>query len=451
MPYIVGIWVGVDATGRARAAAGADLGPVTLRNACLTYDPVSGEYRGGARVEALGQVWGQVVLTGEIDAWGSDFLCLLEWVTLNGGLEADAKAAAPITAGYNVDLVCRYGELWVEHGFDLETCLELAFDLDAFFNLDILGYRLIQERWNLAKTDWEGCWTMTYDFAPVLVGQEPTITFDSDLLRIFELVQWLFGEATDNRQIRDIGRDPARRRGVTNPCGDEDGGEDGGDTCTEVIENPVTSDTAHSLSSLIGRIDRTEWATELFSLPTGGSDSAGVLMESPFLTERHAPGSDSTGNAQKDIYGFRKLPQRGAFGGSGFSATQVYIKGHLLNARIGGPAEDRNLYPITQQANTDHHGDVETDVKKLVKQDHLLVYYKVDARDRADPVPIDVFGDGSCTYYFSDSRFDCTYATYKLCNDEILERNPETNRTVHSRFDLPGFIAGVRDKNCPQR
>jgi hypothetical protein len=455
VPYIGGIWVGVDAWAHAAAEAFAELGPVGLANMCLNYDRGTGEYYGTASLVAGLNIGGGVSLTGAIDAWGSDFFCLLRVVDIEGGLNARANAAIPSTVSYDVTVLCRNGELWLDHGVNMETCLQLSFDLDAFFNLDIFTIRLIEERWNLVHSDWEDCWDMTLDFAPLLIGDAPTITFDSDLLRVLELVQWLFGEATDQRGItgiRDIGPDPARERGLFNPCG---GG--GGDqpppqqTCTQVIEDPLTAARAHTLGSLVGRIDRTNWATELFSLPTGGSDTVGVEMESPFLTNRHAPGDDDTDSAQLDIYGFRKLPQRGAHGGSGYRTTQVYIKGHLLNGNIGGPAEDRNLYPITGKANSDHERQVERRVKEWVRDDELLAYYKVQVTNRSQPQLIDVFGDGTCLYYYSDSALNCTFATYKLCNDEIVERNPETNRTVRSDFDLPGFIQSVRTKGCPQR
>lgn len=78
-------------------------------------------------------------------------------------------------------------------------------------------------------------------------------------------------------------------------------------------------------------------------------------------------------------------------------------------------------------------------------------YYKVQVVDRESPQLIDVFGDGTCTYYYSNADFDCTWATYKLCNDELLERNPSQNRQIHSNFDLAGFIQSVRGKGCPER
>ncbi len=452
VPYIVGVWVGVDAWAHAAAAAFAELGPVVLANACLIYDPATGEYHGTASLGAGLNVGGGISLTGSVDAWASDFLCLLRVVDMEGGLNARANAAVPSSLSYNVDLVCRNGELWLEHGVDLETCLALAFDLDAFFNLDVFNIRLIEERWNLVKSEWEDCWNMTVDFAPVLVGQAPTITFDTTLLRVFELIRWLFGEASDRRGIRDIGPDPARDKGLLNPCGD--GGDEpppGPPVCTEVVQDPVTSQTAHTLGSIADQIDRTDWSTELFSLPTGGSNIVGVSMESVYLTDQHSPGSGDTKKAQKDIYGLRKLPTLSAHGGSGYKQTQVYIKGHLLNENVGGPAEDHNLYPISGQANSDHKLGPEKTVKGWVNTNHLLVYYAVEVVSRSDPVPIDVYGDGSCTYYYANAMLQCAYATYKLCNDQILERNPTTTQPIYSTFDVAGFSQSVRDKGCPQR
>ena len=78
-------------------------------------------------------------------------------------------------------------------------------------------------------------------------------------------------------------------------------------------------------------------------------------MLTEYLTHQIAPGSEDIGNVQTPIYGFRKIPQKGAIkGGSGYTQDMVYIKGHLLNAQVGGLTQEDNLYPITGKANSDH-------------------------------------------------------------------------------------------------
>jgi hypothetical protein len=174
-------------------------------------------------------------------------------------------------------------------------------------------------------------------------------------------------------------------------------------------------------------------------------------MMTRFLTHEHSPGSDDTGKAQKNIYGFRKLPTRGAFGGSGFSATQVYIKGHLLNAKLGGPAEDKNLFPITGQANKDHNVDVEEKVKDLVKDQRLVAMYGVRVDGQDGPHDVDVLGDGTCTYEYLNADLKCTFGTYTLYTDNSVELRDVKDETINSTFDRSGFIAGVKKKNCPEK
>lgn len=464
VPYILGVWVGVDARGDAAAQAHADLGPVMLKNACLIYDPVTHEYRGTARVEAQARGGGEIALTGWVDAWGSDFLCLFEVVTISGGLHGCASANLPLTMGLNVDVVCRDGDLWIDSSFDLEACLRLAFCLDALLNVDIFGFRLIEERWQLAKTEWEDCWRMVFEFDPLRVGEAPSIEFDPQrLLQIFDLIQWVFGEAADTRTGHSLGPDPARRRGVLNPCGSDDDDDDDGPetpTCTEVVENPLTSETAHSIASLQPRLNDFNWGNEIFSLPTGGEETVGVEMEANFITSRHPAGSSSISNRQKDIYWFNKLPtvkaQMVGRSTAGIAKDTHYVKGHLLNAELGGPADEENLYPITSKANNpDHLNQVEKGIKDAVNTGDdgtsVVHYYKVEVVGRESPQRIDVNDDGSCFYYKSNSRFRCSWATYRLCNDNIVEKNPGPSpKTISSTFNTTAFVTSVRAKGCPE-
>ena len=115
-----------------------------------------------------------------------------------------------------------------------------------------------------------------------------------------------------------------------------------------------------------------------------------------------------------------------------------------------GPGDACNLFPITQQANTDHNNDVEEHVKDLVHDDRLVVMYGVNVDIVDGPNYVDVYPDGTCRYQYLDADFNCTYATYTLYTDDSWELNPVTNETIHSRFDVSGFIAGVDGKGCPQ-
>lgn len=51
-----------------------------------------------------------------------------------------------------------------------------------------------------------------------------------------------------------------------------------------------------------------------------------------------------------------------------------YIKGHLLNHDLGGPGWALNLYPITNDANSNHSTYVEEPVKRLLRNYSVLDY-----------------------------------------------------------------------------
>jgi hypothetical protein len=53
-------------------------------------------------------------------------------------------------------------------------------------------------------------------------------------------------------------------------------------------------------------------------------------------------------------------------------------QGHLLSEKLGGPGEQKNLTPITDDANrNDHEANVETDIKRLVHGEAKGVRYEV--------------------------------------------------------------------------
>lgn len=58
--------------------------------------------------------------------------------------------------------------------------------------------------------------------------------------------------------------------------------------------------------------------------------------------------------------------------------TLHWVRGHLLNAHIGGPNTDPNLFPITGHANKTHLNEVESHVKTWVRNNRD-VRYEVDA------------------------------------------------------------------------
>lgn len=111
---------------------------------------------------------------------------------------------------------------------------------------------------------------------------------------------------------------------------------------------------------------------------TAGSRSVsqsgmGVSMTADPLTPLHGQGSGPRSGALREV--FRLLETQGETG------SQGYIKGHLLNDNLGGAGTSRNLFPITQTANTRHSAEIEETAKTLVNDNHYWVRYKVDMNE----------------------------------------------------------------------
>ncbi|NET68723.1 MAG: DUF4157 domain-containing protein [Moorea sp. SIO1G6] len=88
----------------------------------------------------------------------------------------------------------------------------------------------------------------------------------------------------------------------------------------------------------------------------------GLYMEAELDPTDPAKGSEPRRGEENDIYDALN---------DYYEYDPLYIKGHLLNAHLGGKGKDENLFPITAQANARHKDLVERQVKSA-----LLDYYK---------------------------------------------------------------------------
>lgn len=107
------------------------------------------------------------------------------------------------------------------------------------------------------------------------------------------------------------------------------------------------------------------------SLKIGDETSqVGMQMEAIRLSQDSPIGSEAgKDSSQNDFMGNLKKTM-------GDKRTK-YIKGHLLNDHLGGPARPYNLFPITDQANSDHLVFMEKYVKAEVEKGYVM-YYKVN-------------------------------------------------------------------------
>jgi hypothetical protein len=95
------------------------------------------------------------------------------------------------------------------------------------------------------------------------------------------------------------------------------------------------------------------------------SEGFGTGMTADILSVDYVKGEPAEEDP-KNVYGWNLLQGIAQLAASGTSYYSVYIKGHILNDNLGGPANAYNLTPITQKANKAHLHNVEKKVKKLV-------------------------------------------------------------------------------------
>ncbi len=114
------------------------------------------------------------------------------------------------------------------------------------------------------------------------------------------------------------------------------------------------------------------------------------------------------------------------------SGTQnKFVAGHLLNHDIGGPAEDENLFPITDQANRDHSNTMERSVKEWVNDNNYWVYYRVNVENRSVNI---ASRSGKDARNFVNSDFVCEAYPYAA---DGSPSNLRRRVTIRSRYQVP--------------
>jgi bacterioferritin-associated ferredoxin len=422
IPYVGLATIEIYASGTIDGALSAGLGPGTMNNICFDFDPKTGKYKAGGQLVIPADFLASLKASAELGADARWFL-IVKVASAKGTLEATAKLAgnAKLILSGNVDISCDHGKPTLESDLDIPGCLDLSFDLKAGFDIKAIGFTVFSRKWELFSAKWNKCWGE--DVTIKHTGKDAKIDLRDKTISLTDLLEWLLSDTAEK----------------TEPSSQQ----------RQVKESPLTLDTAKTIPDLAPQLDQTIPVTGTVTVGPGASNTVGTEMMTRFLTQDHPPGS-GPGGAQNNIYGFRKLPTRGAGAGNGFSAKE-YIKGHLLNEKLGGPGEDQNLFPITAAANQDHSREVETDVKRLVNNRRLVVMYGVRVSGQEELQDVDVLGDGTCTYKSLNADFDCTFGTYTLFTDNTVELDPTTDKTIRSTFDRAGFISGVKAKNCPQK
>lgn len=434
VPYIGGVHYGIDATGGASASAAATLGPINLENVCLIYNPVDRSYRGTAELALQAQGDAGASVTGRLDGWVADPFCLLQVLGLGGDITGTITASIPAELRFGVQLYCEKGDLHVRPSSRMTVGLLLGGSLQAGFDIRLLGFRVFRQEWELGRAETDQEWSMEYVMEPFVLGQSPSLSMVSTGLDVLEVLLDLFGPAAEERSRRQPPRPPVPEGSVFLPCwdsSDEEEEAEGPSDCPDRADGAQ----ADAITTPAQRQPR-YGTTRTISIP--GGDSAGVAtsMEVEYLTASHPEGEETNDTVQRGIYKKVGLPTSGCVG-KGYKQSQVFVKGHLLNASLGGPAEERNLFPITGQANSDHKNRVEQKglrVVKRVNDDGDVMYYKVRVTNASAPQQILDSSNNPTDFYKIDATFHCEVADYQYCTNDTLRRNPVQSVNIRSEF-----------------
>lgn len=164
---------------------------------------------------------------------------------------------------------------------------------------------------------------------------------------------------------------------------------------------------------------------------SGSSSMVGMEMIADPLGPDH-PAGDGPGG-QGDLMGRLQTDP-------GLPEDQKYIRGHLLNDRVGGAGESKNLFPITAAANRLHEQRIESKVKQWVNSDRYWVYYKVSVSVRE----VEIDDPAKITSNKVNASFACEASVFDM-------RGRKQNRvtaTIVSTYRAP---AEVVDETAPSR
>lgn len=140
-------------------------------------------------------------------------------------------------------------------------------------------------------------------------------------------------------------------------------------------------------------------------LPKADKACVGKKMVAKLDKDEALLGSPANSEMQKELYSTLLLWYK--------PGAKGFVRGHLLNHDLGGPAVEPNLFPITGHANGLHESHVETPIKKIFfEKDLEHAIYTVDVSYAGGTT---MTRDGE-TAPNADASFNCTFQ-YSLKTD----------------------------------
>lgn len=452
--------------GAAKADATAGIGPGTVNNVCFAVDlsKKKDNYFATGAIDIDADFTASLELTGELCAAVAllgivDLVEFCPGLTAIGQLSVRANLGAVLQSQASqepAEMTCkgRRPSLNTNYQFKLDALLD--FCMAATFVLNTLetpisdGIELYSTSWNLASAQWTGTWGKDLDLDKNPLGGNPTLDFRShrfSLDEIGELLKWLLSDEAEESEKDEGTRDDDRT----------------------LVEDPLTTAKARTIPSINSQLDDNLHPTAPYTPGTlnlvgGQSGVVGGRMIGRFITDAGAI-LGSKPIEQGELYGYGKLPLKGDLGPGTQPTKQQYIRGHLLNFHhektrsLGGPGTAINLFPITDQANRSHSGNVEKKVQELVHDRGLVVLYEVRVQKHEGPVQFDAFEDDpdkECIYEYIHASFICRYATYRLYSDDTVALNDPVppsgdTKTVREDFDVASFKQRMIVNDCPKK
>jgi hypothetical protein len=148
----------------------AGVGPATLTDVCLLFDPnPSGRtYTGTATLRLEADLRAALRLTGILD--GVLELNCVDLARLQASLTGTAQATLRPSLSATVAISCRGGELFMDVGAAFKLCLDLMVRLTARIRAWVLSYQVYDGQFEIARKQWEKCWETSIGVTP---GQMP--------------------------------------------------------------------------------------------------------------------------------------------------------------------------------------------------------------------------------------------------------------------------------------
>jgi hypothetical protein len=250
---------------------------------------------------------------------------------------------------------------------------------------------------------------------------------EQDLQAARKVLELAFRQASDSEDLKQTYFQRIKRRyqlSYIRFC------EDGEKTAVELCINPkirTIGAVEASGSGLAGRKTRI-----VYNYDAIGGQTVGVEMNA-VLGPDHPQGSTEARGLNRIM---NKLTTH-----TSETGTRRFIRGHLLNAKLGGEGTAVNLFPITLQANSDHKNRIEETVKTWVIDNRYWVYYQVLISTRDI-----VLDNADKTLNYINASMRCKAAIFTLDNKRVKE----FTAPIDSTYTLPGNQSTAKPRYARQ-